>query len=76
VTQTRTIGNPLEVFKRVSTWLHSRVKSQSAMLDWHSAIYNKLGVTGYTAQEVQMIIVFTTFTLPKPITREEARSIS
>jgi len=30
----------------------------------------------HTAQEgAQMIVVFTSFTLPKPITREEARSI-
>jgi sulfopropanediol 3-dehydrogenase len=36
-------------------------------------IISKLGVIGHTAQqEVQMIIVFTTFTLPKPITRELA----
>src|SRR5437868_14022760 len=33
-------------------------------------------VMGRTAQpEMQMITVFTTFRLPKPITREEARSI-
>jgi hypothetical protein len=39
-------------------------------------IYNKSAVIGHTAQqEMQMIIVFTKFTLPKPITREEARSI-
>lgn len=38
--------------------------------------YNKSAVIGHTLQqETQMIIVFTTFTLPKPITREEARSI-
>ena len=36
----------------------------------------KSAVIGHTPQqETQMIIVFTTFTLPKPITREEARSI-
>src|ERR1700712_1326193 len=38
--------------------------------------YNKSAVISHTPQqETQMIIVFTTFTLPKPITREEARSI-
>jgi hypothetical protein len=30
---------------------------------------------GIARQEVQMITVFTTFALPKPITRDEARSI-
>jgi Putative mono-oxygenase ydhR len=45
------------------------------MLYWQFD-YHKLGVSGRSAQqEVQMIIVFTTFSLPKPITREEARSI-
>src|SRR5690242_9100497 len=34
------------------------------------------GVINHAAQqEMQMIIAFTSFTLPKPITREEARSI-
>jgi hypothetical protein len=35
-----------------------------------------LALTGQKVHlEMQMIIAFTTFTLPKPITREEARSI-
>jgi hypothetical protein len=44
---------------------------------WRRAGYlGTLDVIGHTArQEVQMITAFTTFTLPKPITREEARSI-
>jgi hypothetical protein len=35
-----------------------------------------MSIIGYIVhQEVEMITVFTTFTLPRPITREEARSI-
>ena len=53
-----------------------RTVESGASLAFSCRRWRSLGVTVDTAQqEMQVITVFTTFTLPRPITREEARRI-